>query len=90
MNKKMLEMLQGDEHIYPHELEKLYLRVMIKIIDLWYTPQAEEYFLDLMVDKRGGRRGFPPKVAAEIFHLSQVHGAYVCGRKTWHRRCMVA
>jgi len=75
MNEKMLNLLQGDEHLYPHELEKLYLRVMIKIIELWYTPQAEEYFLDLMVDKRGGRRGFPPKVAAEIFHLSQVHGS---------------
>jgi tankyrase len=69
----MLEMLQGDESLYPHELEKLYLRVMNKIIELWHTPQAEEYFLDLMVDKRGGRQGFPPKVATEIFRLSQLH-----------------
>ena len=73
MNEKILKMLQGDESLYPHELEKQYLRVLNKIIELWYTPQAEEYFLDLMVDKRGGRQGFPPKVATEIFRLSQAH-----------------
>ena len=73
MNEKMLALLQGNERLYPHELEQKYLRVMNKIIEVWNTPQAEEYFLDLMVDKRGGRQGFPPKVATEIFHLSQVH-----------------
>ncbi len=73
MNKKILGILQGKEFLYPHELEKQYLRVMSKIFELWHTPQAGEYFLDLMVDKRGGRQGFPPQVAAEIFRLSLVH-----------------
>src|SRR5208282_128029 len=42
--------------------------------EAWYTPQAEKCFFDLMVDKRGGaRQGFSPKVAVEIFRLSQVH-----------------
>jgi ankyrin repeat protein len=80
MNEKILKLLQGDELHYPHALEKQYLRIFNKIIELWYTPKAEEYFLDLMVDKRGNRQGFPPKVAAEIFHLSQVHER-TCGVK---------
>lgn len=79
MNKKMLGIILGDHASYPHELEKHYLRIMNKIIDLWNTPQMEEYFLDLMVDRRGGRQGFPPKVAADIFRLNQIfsrtHGA---------------
>jgi ankyrin repeat protein len=74
MNAKMLAILQGEEKFYPLELEKQFLRVMLKIIEVWYTPQAGEYFNDLMVDKRGdGRNGFPPEVSVEIFHLSQVH-----------------
>ncbi len=74
MNTRMLDILQGDESLYPHELEKNYLRVMNKIIDAWYTPQAGKCFFDLIVDKRGGaRQGFPKKVAVEIFRLSQFH-----------------
>ena len=73
MNENMLTLLQGDEHLYPHELGKQFLRIMNKIIELWYTPYAEAYFLDLLVDKRGGRQGFPPKVATDIFRLSQIH-----------------
>ncbi len=70
----MLEILQGDESLYPHALEKQYLRVMNKIIEAWYTSEAGKCFFDLMVDKRGGaRQGFPPEVAVEIFRLSQVH-----------------
>ena len=70
----MLDLLQGDESLYPHELEKNYLRVMNKIMDAWYTPQAGKCFFDLIIDKRGGaRQGFPSKVAVEIFRLSQFH-----------------
>ncbi|MBI3902288.1 MAG: ankyrin repeat domain-containing protein [Nitrosomonadales bacterium] len=73
MNEKILEMIQGEESAYPHELEAHYARVMNKIIELWGTHRIEEYFLDLMVDKRGDRQGFPPKVVADIFRLSQIH-----------------
>lgn len=73
MNEKILKLLQGEDHSYPHELEKQYPRVMNKIIELWDTPDMEEHLLDLMVDKRGGRQGFPKEVAVEIHRLSQVY-----------------
>ena len=73
MNEKILKLLQGEDHSYPHELEKRYPRVMNTIIELWDTPGIEEYFLNLMVDKRGGRQGFPKEVAVEIHRLSQTY-----------------
>lgn len=73
MNGKMLEIVQGEERLYPHALEKQYPRIMSKIIELWETPDIEEYLLDLMVDKRGGRQGFPKEVAAEIHRLDQLY-----------------
>src|ERR1017187_9084485 len=81
MNEKLLAILQGDTRSYPYELEKLYPRILNKIIEVWYTPQAEEFFLDLMVDKRGGRQGFPPKVAAEIFRLGQMSERPITAQK---------
>lgn len=73
MNQMMLKLIDGREDVYPHELERQYLRVMNKIMDLWGTEDIDDYFLDLMVDKRGGRAGFPKEVAAEIYQLSVVH-----------------
>ena len=73
MNEKMLKLLQGEDQSYPHALEEKYPHVMNKIIELWDMPQMEEYILDLIVDKRGGRQGFPKDVAAEIYCLSQVY-----------------
>jgi ankyrin repeat protein len=73
MNEVMLKLVLGKDKLYPHELEKQFPRIVNKIIELWDTPQMEAYFLDLMVDKRGGRQGFPAGVATEIYYLSQVY-----------------
>ncbi|MDD5181510.1 MAG: ankyrin repeat domain-containing protein [Gallionellaceae bacterium] len=73
MNESMLQIVQGIERFYPHALEKQYPRIMSKIIELWDAPDIEEYLLDLMIDKRGGRQGFPKEVAAEIHYLDQVY-----------------
>lgn len=73
MNEMMLKLVMGKEKLYPHELEKQFPRVLGKIVELWDTPQMEAYFHDLMIDKRGGRQGFPAAVATEIFYLSQVY-----------------
>ncbi|MBI4937627.1 MAG: ankyrin repeat domain-containing protein [Nitrosomonadales bacterium] len=73
MNEIMLKLVLGKDQLYPHALEKQFPRIVNKIIELWDTPQMEAYFLDLMVDKRGDRQGFPSAVATEIYYLSQVY-----------------
>lgn len=73
MNEIMLKLVMGKATLYPHTLEKQFPRIVNKIIELWDTPQMEAYFMDLMVDKRGGRQGFPGVVATEIYYLSQVY-----------------
>lgn len=74
MNERMWKLVQGIEKLYPHELEKQFPRIMYKIIDLWDTPQLDDYFIELMIDSRGGgRQGFPHEVATEIHRLSQVY-----------------
>lgn len=73
MNETMMQLVQGVDRLYPHELEKRYPRILNKILELWDTPQLETYFLDLLVDSRGDREGFPPEVAREIYYLSQAY-----------------
>ncbi|MBI5659101.1 MAG: ankyrin repeat domain-containing protein [Nitrosomonadales bacterium] len=73
MNDTMFGLVMGKDHLYPHALEKQFPRIVYKIVELWDTPQMEAYFTDLMVDKRGGRKGFPSDVATEIYYLSQVY-----------------
>lgn len=74
MNETMLNLVQGKEQLYPHELGRQFPRILHKIVELWDTPQMEPYFTELMIDNRGGsRQGFPREVASEIYRLSQVY-----------------
>lgn len=61
------------EDLYPQALEGKYSRVFNKIMAMWGTEALEAYFADLIVDKRGGRKGFPAEVAADIILLSRLH-----------------
>ena len=56
---------------YPHHLAAKFPHVMHKLEEYWNDSDAlTEYFSELMVSKRPGRRGFPPEVGAEILSLS--------------------
>ena len=56
---------------YPHRLAAGFPHVMEKLEEYWNDSDAlTEYFSELMVSKRPGRRGFPPEVGAEILSLS--------------------
>jgi hypothetical protein len=71
MNPRLLNLLEGNEKLYPNILEERFPRVFSKLLELWQTPHIDAYLQDLMVDKRGGdRAGFPPEAAAEIIRLS--------------------
>lgn len=72
-NAKIAALFQKMPDKYPFALEQKYERILNKIADLWDTPEIEDYFSDLMVDRRGGRQGFPPEVANEIVVLSRLH-----------------
>jgi len=73
MHPTLAPIYQGKEDHYPTTLEAKYSRVFNNIMKYWGTPKCDEYFADLIVDKRGGRQGFPPDVAGDIVRLSQVH-----------------
>jgi hypothetical protein len=72
MQDEILKLVYGIENLYPGKLAQAYPAIMQKIITLWETPMMEAYFQEIMVDERGGRQGFSPDVAAEIYYLSKV------------------
>ena len=59
----------GDD--YPHSLEKRYDRILVKIEELWNTHAIDDYFSDLLIDKRGGRKGFPSEALSDIVKLAK-------------------
>jgi ankyrin repeat protein len=58
---------------YPFALEDKYERILINIVKLWGTSQIEDFFTDLIIDKRGGRQGFPKAVLEDILRLREFH-----------------
>ncbi|MGZ8982508.1 MAG: ankyrin repeat domain-containing protein [Methylotenera sp.] len=57
----------GDK--YPFCLEERFDRILVKIEQLWDSPEINDYFSDLIIDKRGGRQGFPKDVMDDILQL---------------------
>ena len=56
MNEKLLKLLNGNESLYPRNLEEKYPRVFEKIHQLWNTAELDAYLDELMMDSRGGHR----------------------------------
>lgn len=64
------------DKIYPMELAKAFPRIIDRIVELWPKGSAlEDYFDGLLVDRRGGREGFPEPVLLEIFALKNYYQA---------------
>jgi tankyrase len=59
----------GDD--YPRHLEERYERILVKIVELWDKHAVHDYFSELLIDKRGGRKGFPSEVLAELLALRE-------------------
>ncbi|MDI6748030.1 MAG: ankyrin repeat domain-containing protein [Rhodocyclaceae bacterium] len=57
---------------YPSHLEKQYDRVLTRIEKLWGKPEVSDYFSELLMDTRGGRKGFPNEVMKEIMMLREL------------------
>ncbi len=57
----------------PTALAVKFPRIANRLAEVWKRPlQCERYLDDLMIDRRGGRQGFPSDVAADIAKL-KVH-----------------
>lgn len=74
MHAKIAKYFEGGrEQFYPTALESKFSRIFNKILNLWGNPELDEYLEGLMVDKRGGRKGFPMDVMNDILLLSRLH-----------------
>lgn len=71
MNEQLSSYLAAAPELYPHHLEERFPRLVTKLVSAWDSPEkAAAVFDDLLIDRRGGRQGFPPEIAREIFRLS--------------------
>jgi hypothetical protein len=75
----VLETTKCSPNQYPYILDGHFPHVLEKIVELWNTPDAERYFVDLLQpDGRGGGRfnrdGFPDQAWQEILRLQLLHG----------------
>ena len=70
-------LVDGDRAwLYPEALESQFPRILERIVELWRTPDLDDFFDELIVTQRPGRVGFPEKVALEIFHLATLLASY--------------
>jgi hypothetical protein len=65
-------------NVRPGELAIRFPHVANGLAAVWYEREkCCDYFDSLMRDRRGGRRGFPPRVALELTVLKRHHEALV-------------
>lgn len=75
MDQRLIKILGGTTEHYPYALANKYPRILETIMSLWDDDDIDPYFMELMVNNRDGRDGFPPDVAANIMRLSLLHAA---------------
>jgi tankyrase len=58
---------------YPSALQQKYPHVITKLIALWTNPKVDAYFTSLLIDTRGGRKGFDDDAFQDIHRLFKFH-----------------
>ena len=73
------------QDVHPVELVRQFPRIANRLRHLWKrVARCEEYLDALLVDRRGTRKGFPPKIAQELEALREYHVLlYPSGRSPW-------
>ena len=73
------------EDIRPMELARQFPRIANRLRHLWkQVARCEEYLDALLVDRRGTRKGFPPKIAQELGALREYYLLlHPSGRSPW-------
>jgi hypothetical protein len=60
------------EDAYISALEVEFPRIMKEVLERWGTPLFEPYTKRLIIDERGGRKGFSPQVLSELLFLYSI------------------
>jgi len=78
-------MSEMPESVQPRQLALRYARLANRLCNVWTDPQKCERLLDdLMMDRRGGRKGFPLQVANELATLRDYYfRLHHHGRSAW-------
>ena len=73
------------QDVRPMELARQFPRIANRLRHLWKrVARCEEYLDALLVDRRGTRKGFPPKIAQELEALREYHVLlYPSGCSPW-------
>jgi ankyrin repeat protein len=58
---------------YPFSLQQKYPHVIKKLVTLWTHPKIDAYFTSLLIDTRGGRKGFDDDAFQDIRRLFEFH-----------------
>jgi uncharacterized protein len=56
---------------YPIHLETQFDRILVKLETLWGTSLADVYLSELIIDRRGGRQGFPEAVLGDLIRICE-------------------
>ena len=73
-------------NVRPLELCNVYPRIANRIARSWDDPASAETVLDdLIVDHRGGRKGFPSQIATELVRLYALHEKRLVDKSTQSR-----
>jgi len=69
----------------PVALARDFPRIANKLCESWKRPaRCDEYFEQLLIDHRGGRKGFPAALAMELSKLASHHASlYPYRRSIW-------
>ncbi|HWQ39579.1 MAG TPA: hypothetical protein VNM24_13410 [Burkholderiales bacterium] len=58
---------------FPEQLARQYVRILLKINEVWGSPAAVRYLDELILPSRIDRQGFSPEVIRELISLKQLH-----------------
>lgn len=53
-------------------LENQFPHIARALTEKWGTPDVQAYLVDLMMDNRGTRKGFPPEVLEELMLIDTI------------------
>ena len=70
-------------HVQPRHTGAQFPRIVNKLAELWESAdESAEYLLNLVEDRRGGRKGFPPAIAQEIQTLFDYYTNFLEAQKS--------
>jgi hypothetical protein len=61
---------------YPRHLEQKHPHILNLLMDLWNTPEFDQYIHELLIDTRGNRNGFSLGVVKELMFISELHNIF--------------